>query len=197
VAATTASKQICADCWDRGLNAFATGAIFLRRSRNYRKLLQLLGFVGMIVPLLVGGFVMAFGTSPTYLPRLLLIAGALGLIQLGFSGLSIAYAWADRLEYSLASAADNLDLSVLYRELGNTASNPPVDLDVRYSGLKGRDTARRQADSTKDVTPMELRYGHRAGLRQFQRACASCKVVPVSMTPTNCEVCGKFRRWWK
>lgn len=189
---TDATDRICKDCWERGVDAFGTATIFLRRSRNYRQLLRALSFVGVVVPLVVGGTVLAFGLQVAYLPLLITVAAGLGLVQLALSAWSIVYSWADSLEYSLQSVAENFDLSAQFKELGNTGSDPQPDLEVRYVALKARDDARRANDATKGVSNKELRYGHRAGLRQFGRECNACKTVPLSMAPTECEVCGRF-----
>jgi mobilome CxxCx(11)CxxC protein len=189
---TGATDQICRDCWDRAIYAYGTAEIFLRRSRRYRELLRALAFVGTVVPLLVGGFVMGFGLQSAYLPTILAAAAALGLFQLAFSAWSIVYSWADNLEYALRSTAENFHLSAEFKELGATATDPPANLETRFAALKARDDVRRADDATKGVSPKEFRYGHRAGLRQFSKACSECKAVPTSMESTNCPVCGRF-----
>lgn len=190
------ARRIYTDCWDRAVYAFATGEIFSRRSRSYRRKLEFLTALGIIVPLAIGGYVLAFGTESQQLARLLPLAAVLGLVQLVFSGVAVVYSWPDRLEYALTSVVDNLDIATHFKELAETAPHPPEDLGTRYAVLKARDDARRQADASKGVSQMELRFGHRAGLRQFKRCCSACGRQPVSMKPSDCEVCGSFRRWW-
>ena len=189
---TDSSDRICGECWERAIYAYGTGAIFLARSQRYRNLLRALAFVGIAVPLLVGGFVIGFGVQSPHLPELFAGAAALGLFLLGFSAWSIVYGWADNLEYSLESVSDNFDLAEKFKELGRLADDPPADLDGRFGICKVLDDARRRADAKKAVTAKELRYGHRAGLRQFRRSCDGCKQVPQSMEATDCPVCGRF-----
>lgn len=189
---TSQTDQICADAWDRAIYAYGTGAIFLARSQYYRRLLRALAFVGIVVPLIIGGFVLGFGVQSRFLPLLLVLAAGLGLFQLVFSAWAIVYGWADNLEYALESASDNFDLSERFKEVGRLAQEPPPDVEFRFGILKAQDDARRAADAKKNVSPKELRYGHRAGLRQFGRACDSCKQVPRSMEPSECPVCGRF-----
>lgn len=189
---TDATDRICRDCWNRALYAYGTGQIFLKRSRRYTKLLQALAFFGIVVPLLIGGIVLGFGTKASYLDTLIPIAAFAGVVQLVFSALSIVYSWADNLQYALESAAENFDLSIKFTELGEQAQAPPDDLEVRAATLKGRDDARQMADAKKGITAKELRCGHRAGLRQFGRACDECKQIPRSMEATTCHTCGDF-----
>jgi len=189
---TQASDALCSDCWDRALYAFGTAEVFLRRSHQYTRRLQALSFFGLVVPLLIGGIVLGFGTSGSYLPGLIGLAAAAGVVQLVFSALSIVYSWPDNLQYALESAAENFDLSVKFKELGQQCQAPPDDLPISHAALKARDDARRMADAKRNVTAKELRYAHRAGLRQFGRQCEECKQVPRSMEPTNCHTCGDF-----
>ena len=189
---TDVTDRSCADCWNRAIYAYGTGEIFLKRSRTYTSLLRALSFMGIVIQLLIGGVVLGFGTDGSYLKVLIVIAAIAGIIQLVFSAWSIAYSWADSLQYSLESASDNLDLSRKFKELGEQAPNPADDLELRFATIKAKDDARQMADAKKGVTAKELRYGHRAGLRQFARTCDECKQVPRSMEPSKCHTCGDF-----
>jgi mobilome CxxCx(11)CxxC protein len=189
---TDATDRICSDCWDRAIYAYGTGELFLKRSRRYANLLQGLSFFGIVVPLLIGGVVLAFGTQASYLQLLITIAAGVGILQLLFSAWSIVYNWPDNLQYALESAAENFDLSVKFKEIGEQCQSPADDLDIRFAALKARDDSRRMADARRAVTAKELRYAHRAGLRQFGRACDECHEVPRAMEASKCHTCGRF-----
>lgn len=152
-----ATDRTCSDCWDRALYACGTGELFLKRSRRYTKWLQALSFFGIIVPLLIGGVVLGFGTQGSYLSTLIALAAAAGVLQLAFSALSIVYNWPDSLQYALESAAENFDLSVKFKELGQQCQAPPDDLEIRFAALKAKDDSRRMADAKRAVTPKEMR----------------------------------------
>jgi mobilome CxxCx(11)CxxC protein len=187
-----ATDKICRDCWARAIYAHGTAHLFLARSRRYTQLLRAVSFAGIVFPLLVGGIVLSFGTKGSYLDLLIGIAAVAGILQLILSAWSIVYGWADSLQYALESAADNFDLSLKFKELAEQAQTPPADLDARAAALKARDDARQMADARQGITGSELRYGHRAGLRQFGRECDECKQVPRSMDATDCNTCGRF-----
>ena len=191
MARTAESDRICQECWDRATYAHGTGEIFHARTRRFRGNLRALAFVGIAVPLAVGGVVLTFGTDSLDW-KVLSFAGSLGLAQLILSAWSIVYGWADSLEYSLESASDNFALAASLQELGRTAPDPPLDIEQRFAVLKTRDDLRRNGDARVGVSAKELRFGHRAGLRQFRRPCDGCKEVPRSMEPTNCNICGRF-----
>lgn len=189
---TDRTDQICQDCWNRAINAYGTGQIFLKRSLKYTRLLQALSFFGIVVPLLIGGIVIGFGAEFSHIKLLLGIAAVAGIAQLIFSAWSIVFSWADCLQYSLESASENFDLSLKYKDIGQQAANPPEDIEIRVASLNARDDSRQSADAKRGVTPKELRYGHRAGLRQFLRSCSECKQIPRSMEATSCQTCGSF-----
>jgi mobilome CxxCx(11)CxxC protein len=189
---STESDRICKDCWDRALYAYGTAVVFRKRSRLYRGLIRVLTFMGIIVPALIGGVVIGFGTNAAYLTTMLWLASLAGVIQLFFSVWAVVNKWDDKLEYSLESVAENFELSSTFQQLGSLAPEPPADLQVRFVAAQAKDDARRAADDKKGLTEKELRYGHRAGLRQFQRRCEKCKIVPVAMDSTDCPVCGRF-----
>ena len=189
---TADTDRICGESWRLAIFAFGTAIVFQKRSRRYRSLVRALTFMGIVVPVLIGSVVLGFGLHSGFLPWLLGIASAAVVCQLVLSTWAIVYGWSDGLEYALESAADNFELSGRFKELGTLAVEPPSDLAARFTIVKTKDDARRSADSKKSVTEKELRYGHRAALRQFERQCEGCKQVPQSMDSTDCPICGRF-----
>jgi mobilome CxxCx(11)CxxC protein len=132
------------------------------------------------------------GLGPNYLRTFLFVVGVVSVSEALVSLWSLVFTWADDLSYSQRSAAENLALSSAFRELAQQCENLPSDFDVKFAALRSTDEARRAQDVEKRVSEKELRYGHRAGLRQFQRECEGCKKVPTSMDSTDCNICGKF-----
>lgn len=189
---TGQTDKICQDCWNRALDAYGTGQLFLKRSQKYNALLRALSFVGIGVPLLVGAVVLAFGSNSQLLKPVIAFAAILGILQLVFSAWSLTFSWADCLQYSQESAAGNFNISQRLKELAEQAENPPDNFEALVADLKARDEERQRQDSKQAVTQKELRYAHRAGLRQFNRQCAKCGKVPTSIEPTDCDICGRF-----
>jgi mobilome CxxCx(11)CxxC protein len=188
---TPETDRTCVECWNRALHAYGTAQIFLKRSRNYTWKLRTLAFVGIAGPVVIGGMVI-HGIGPSYLPKFLFVVGVVSIIEGLVSVWSLAFTWADDLSYSQRSAAENLSLSSAFRELAQQCENPLSDFDSRFASLRSTDEARRVQDTEKRVTEKQLRYAHRAGLRQFRRDCEGCKKVPTSMESTDCNICGKF-----
>lgn len=190
IAATDdARRSLRSKCWDLAIHASGTAWIFERRARRLRRRLKILSFLGMVVPMAIGGIVLSFGTKPQILPGFLWVAGVLGVAQLIGSVWSQIARWEDSLAYALESVTANNRLSRRFESLGE---HPPADLELEFRILDAENQARKDLDFRHDLTPKEKRAGLRAGLRQFQRACVSCKEVPTSMSPTSCAVCGNF-----
>lgn len=192
---TTAHDVQLKDCWHRAIFAYGTAELFGLRARSYRRLLNAISALGIAVPLLLGGAVMTYGTSAPYLTEAAFAAGTIALAQLALSGLSVVYGWPAALEYALDSSIDNKAISEKFKQLGSLANSLPVDFDARYRELIAADNARRSQDGKAGVNDKELRRGHRAALRQFQKECSGCGIVPLSMQSTDCDICGRFG--WK
>lgn len=189
---TVETDRICTESWNRALFAFATATIFEARARRYRVKLRVLSFLGIGVPLLVGGIVLAFGVEYRYIKFVLFVASIVVIIQLIWSLYSLIAGWDDEFGYARVSAVENFDISTKFAELGRQASSPADDLAIHFAVLQARDDGRRANDSTRNLKDKEKRYGHRAGLRHFQRECQCCHKVPESMKASKCDVCGGF-----
>lgn len=193
---TDETDRLCTQAWDRAVDCYGTGKMFLDRANKYRRWLNCLTYLGIAVPALVGGIALTYGINSDYLPLAVTTAGGVGLVQLLVSIASIVDSWPDRLEYSNESGAENLSLAEEFKELGASAPHPPSNPYVQYQILVNKDEVRKRQDAKRGVKPYELRNAHRQGLRWLQRQCAGCGKVPTDMQSTDCGVCGRFK-WIK
>lgn len=178
--------------WDRAVHAYATSYIFQRRARVLKKQLQLLAYVGLVVPVTVGGLVLAYGAFSA-LPVIVAIASAIAIAQVAISLWSIVGGWVESYSYATVSAAANELLSNRFAELGQNPPSKVNELQHRYEKLQIEDDARRDQDHQQGIKEAELRMGMRAALRRFRRKCAGCEEIPTSMKPSDCGVCGSFK----
>lgn len=178
-------------CWNGALHSYGTSYIFQRRAIQLKKRLQLVNYVGIAVPLVVGALVLSYGAFKA-LPVIIAVSGAIGVLQVAVNAWAITAGWVDAYSYAIGSVAENDALSLSYQEL---AENPPAidELRRRHERLQHEDGVRRARDSEQGVKESEKRYGMRAALRKYQRPCAACNEVPTSMVATTCDVCGKFK----
>jgi len=180
------------DCWDKAIHAFGTAFIFGQRKNNAQKKLKRLSFIGIAVPVLVGGIVVAFfglDQVKPFLGWLILVGGLLGTTQIVFNIWSLVAKWDDEATYGTESSVDNYNISKSYADL---ARNPSESFDPTYQMLNLRNDIRSSEDGKKGITESEKRMGMRAALRKYERACVKCKLVPYDLKPTDCPVCGNF-----
>jgi mobilome CxxCx(11)CxxC protein len=108
-------------CWDHAIHTFGTGFIFETRTKKLRISLRWLTFLGVAVPVAIGGIVLSFGTKSVALPYLLGAAGILAVAQLVLSVWSLVAAWNDNLAYAIESARSNYRLATRYEDLGRNS----------------------------------------------------------------------------
>lgn len=186
------TEKVLQDCWDEALHAFGTAYIYSKKSKVIGRYLKAVNFLGIIVPVTIGGIVTSYNLSPETLNTILILAAPFSVIQLILSILSLNNKWDDMYSYYLESTNDNSQLSNDYK---NLAKYPPDELkelkskkeliDVKYSI--------RNTNDTKYILSLkEKREAMKYSLRNFQRSCAGCKVIPIDMISTDCGICGQF-----
>jgi mobilome CxxCx(11)CxxC protein len=179
--------------WNEAFYAYGTAYIFEKRAYKLRWRLRILTFLGIAVPLALGGAVASFGLNCKYLGIIIFITGVLGIMQLIGSTWALVAKWEDEYAYSLESISSNYSLSDKYKELGES---PPRsdEFRIKIDLLDAENRIRKESDLKHGITDKEKRMGHRAALRQFRRACVECKEIPTSMKGSNCNVCGNFNK---
>jgi mobilome CxxCx(11)CxxC protein len=177
--------------WDAAVHAYGTGYIFAYRNNVLKRRLNVLTYIGLVVPLVIGLLVIGYGNFKG-LKVLLAIAIAIGVCQVAVSLWSIVGGWVAGYAYSTSAISENYQLADRYVDL---ARNPPSDLGKfrdEYDKLKVADDAIARQDYQQSIKDEETRMGMRAALRKFGRACAGCGGTPTDMKPGKCGVCGNF-----
>lgn len=187
---TTADAATAHSALDYALQAFGTAAIFERRAIRTARKLRVLMFLGLAVPVTIGGLVAAFGAHFAALETLLVIGGLVAACQAIWSLWAIVAGWDSILAYSRESHTDNIGLYKRFLDLAQ--SNGATDIEVRLRVLEAENNAREVQDQQRDIGDDEKRFGMRSALRQLRRACVACKQVPTSMEASQCGVCGRF-----
>ncbi len=155
-----------------------------------------LTFAGIAIPAVVGAIAAAGIPVPRLLPIALVVAAILGIVQLAASIWALAADWSGSFAQATQSMTANQQLTDAYKRL---AENPPSDLaqfERELELIRAQDEAQKSRDQAEQVEDDEMRMGLRAALRERGKACVACNVVPTSMKPTNCEVCGDFPKRW-
>src|SRR5690606_7548135 len=88
-------------CHEKKFHAFGFSYLYTCRVQKFEKRLQVINYIGLVVPLCIGGYVMTYGTEKTKF--LFIIGGGILLIQLIFSALALIFKWDEELAYSIES----------------------------------------------------------------------------------------------
>lgn len=185
-------EQIRQECWDKSLHALGTSYVFELKTKFYKSWIRIITILGLVVPLLLGATVAAYGQKSGILGVAIAITAPITILQIVLSGISLAVKWDDQLAHSLESQTEN---RIISEEYENLAKYPPIEineLEKRFAIIKTKDDARIRQDEKISFSAKENRRGMRYALWIRKKECVTCKKVPLSMNPTDCETCGKF-----
>ncbi|WP_286894965.1 MULTISPECIES: mobilome CxxCx(11)CxxC protein [Sphingobacterium] len=193
----TKSDEIKIQCWNNAMQTFGYSYIFSRRARFYAKWLRVLTLLGILVPLIIGTAATGYGTDSNLLKSLIWVSVPLSIFQITISAFALVNKWEDMSSYSLEAVANYDMLSEKFRSLAKIEPENEEDilnLIKEFDNLNSHYNYRSQQDVKYLITEREKRIGMRWALRDFQRQCAACHEVPVSMESTECPVCGQFKK---
>jgi len=183
-------NSIQIDAWNRALHCYATAKIVETRLRNLNRIDKISKFLGLILPLSIGSFVITVGMNTTLSPVLLYVSGILGAFQLTITLWSLIDNWNSKLEDYLESKTKNLYYMEIFNEIGNRYSED----EIKYKNLSNEtniyDNIQRERDNKMNVTEKERHFGMRHALVQFQRVCTGCNQKPILTKTKKCDVCG-------
>ena len=178
------------DCWDKALDCIAYSYIYTKKISKLSPYLTWVKALGIIIPLLVGAIAGTYYTDPDIMKWALVITSPLAIAQLVLSTLLTVTGYEDKVTKYLTKSTE---YSLLQSEFELVAKYPNSDFSEyqrRYETLLERE--RNLGRDNQDVTEKYERMGMRYGLRNYRRSCAGCGIIPTSMTPTQCPVCGNF-----
>jgi mobilome CxxCx(11)CxxC protein len=186
------NEKIQGDCWDNALHSFGTAYIYSKRSVFISRLLKANNFLGLIVPVLIGGIATSYTLSLNALNTILFIAAPFSILQLVLSALSLTNKWDDTYSYYLESTNDNSSLSDDFKSLAKYPPDNLKEFKTKMKLIEVKYNIRNTNDIKYPLTAKEKREAMRYSIRNFQRSCAGCNVTPNDMIPSDCGVCGKF-----
>jgi len=181
------TQQLQRHCSDKRFYSFGTAKIFERRARRLELKRNWITYLGIVVPLLVGGSALAFGTKA--LPYVLVPASLLGLVQLSLSAWSLVAKWDAHHSYALSAAQAQ---TRLFNSWDALAKRPPPSIEQAVEELDKEDQRQEQSDLLQNISDREKRFAMRAALYHFGNTCQRCNRKPDSMKPGDCDTCGNF-----
>lgn len=180
------------DAWNNSLFSYGYGYLFSHRANKLKTRLNWITFLGIIVPILIGGIVTTYGTTSPILKYLLIITAPISIAQLVISVWSIVANWNSAYAYYLETSLDNYNLAEKYENLGKYPPKENEELKAELDKIDILRSIRDKQDSKYPLTDKEKRKGMRYALRKYKRECAGCEKIPTDMKSTKCGVCGNF-----
>jgi mobilome CxxCx(11)CxxC protein len=179
------------EAWDRALFCYGTAKIVEKRTKTLKFLNKINKFIGLAIPLSIGGVVISFGLNASLLPTALLILGILGIFQLIVSLWSLIDDWENKIENYVNSKSRNLHYSDLFQKIAKESNEDKTKYTNVFIETMLYDKIQREEDNKMNISEKEKRYGLRYALFQFQRCCVGCGKIPNMKKISKCNVCGK------
>ncbi|WP_181316525.1 mobilome CxxCx(11)CxxC protein [Photobacterium iliopiscarium] len=178
------------ECFKCEFYSFGTSKIFEKRVDKYGCRLKAITFLGLLSPVLLGGFVASFSVESALLKNSLLpVCGSLTIFQAILSLLSLVCRWDETYSYAIGSVRNNTMLMNDFSRLKNT--NAKVN-SKRFQLLTGDYDRQNNADIGQNISTKEMRYAMRQSLFQYKSECRTCGIKPISLKPSKCDTCGNF-----
>lgn len=183
-------EKIRQDCWDKTLDAIGYGYIYQIKIKQINFWLRISKVLGIVIPVFLGGILTSAYNSPEYINIAIWITSPIALFQLILSTiLTINGADENILKYS-TKAAEFSVIETEFRQMARYPISDEFEYLKKFEILIEREKGIGKANL--DVTDEEKRMGMRFGLRELSRTCAGCNLIPLSMNPSKCQICGNF-----
>jgi mobilome CxxCx(11)CxxC protein len=181
---SAAEDDLKVQAWGQALHAHGTSEVFRKRADRLSWRTRLRDFLGIALP--VGLGVVAANTNQTVTAFAIPIVGILAGLQLLLVIWSIMSRWDEEYWYSINAMRENSSLCTTWERIARL-SGPAL-----FDRTMIQDQLILDRDSSKGITEKEKRFGMRAGLFRYAKACAGCGEVPKTMKRGSCGVCGDF-----
>lgn len=186
------TQQKRQDCWNHALHSFGFGYLYSLKAAKLRKVLKFNSFLGIIIPVLIGGVVTTYGLQSHFLDTLLFIIAPVSIIQLVVSTWIVSHNLEDKYSHYLESSHDNYLIASNFENIGKYPPKNLKDLDYEIEKCLIQRKNRDSLDIKYYISEKEKRRAMRYSLRKYKRSCAGCNNIPVDMKATACGVCGNF-----
>lgn len=178
------------ECADNRFYSFGTSKLFERRAKIYRRYLNLITFLGLAVPLVIGITVLSFsGESKVFKNIMIPTAGMLTTCQLIVSLWALVSRWNEKNDYAVSAIKSNTRLETEFNRLCNSEEEV---INNEISNLRNEYDRVKQEDTAHGVSEKEMRWGMRKALIHYKLKCPTCNLKPTSMVPLSCDTCGNF-----
>jgi mobilome CxxCx(11)CxxC protein len=186
--------KIILESSDNSFHCFGYSYLFDKRAQRFRKRVKLLQVFGIAIPATVGATAVGYGYDNSILKYALILSAPLLVIQFTVSIIAIIYEWDTELAYSYEASQDYNNIYDRFKKLYKLPPVSYTELDKQFEIINTEYGSRSRQDAKHGIKEWELRMGMRYSLREHQKPCATCGKIPTDMEPTECGVCGKFKK---
>ncbi|TOQ02183.1 hypothetical protein CGG80_23865 [Vibrio parahaemolyticus] len=172
--------------------SYGTIQIFDRRANKLRTLRSWLTFLGIVLPVTIGGVYLSFGQSENLMKLTVLVASIIGIFQLILSTWALVAGWDTSYESAIKSVQGN---TAIYNKCKRFISYPPIkDSDFLnvYQELSKEAETQELVDLTQHISSSERKYAYVSALRYYNRECHACQQNPNGHNKKmKCTSCGQ------
>jgi mobilome CxxCx(11)CxxC protein len=174
--------------------SYGTSQIFERRSNRLKTLRSILTFLGIVLPVAVGGLYISFGQSESLMNNILMFAGGLGVAQLVLSTWALVSGWDSQYESAIKSLQGNITNFNRCKRFATTTFRSEVELQSVFESIL-RDTEQQELiDITQHITLKEKHFAYQASLDYYNSECHACKQNPnKNSNNKSCSSCGQTK----
>lgn len=176
--------------FESAFHAFGYNYVYIKKLQRLNSLVKVVKVLGILVPVLIGAFFMAYSSNQEVLKWVVWIAAPLSIVQLVFSTILAVNGSEENIIAYGTKAAEYSVLNHEFFHLGKFPDDDYKELLRKYEVLAER--MKGVSKGIKSLNESDLRKGMRYALRNYKKECVACKEIPYSMKPTNCDVCGNF-----
>lgn len=178
-------------CLEEAINEAGIAYIFSQRSSKLKFWLNLTKALTVLSVSAPGAIVLNYSVSLWWVQIIVTFAVILSIYLTVSSLIQMALSSDTKLQYYYESAAHHNQLMKQFYMLFNQDEMSNTHLN-RFHELIGEQNVRDTQDEKFNIKDKELRIAMRYGLRMFQVQCSGCKVIPLSLESTSCDICGNF-----
>jgi len=172
--------------------SYGTVQIFEKRANKLRTLRAWLTFLGIVLPVTIGGVYLSFGQSDELMKFIVLIAGIIGTFQLILSTWALVAGWDYTYESAIKSVQGNTAIYNKCKRFVSLTSVSDSDFLNSYSEILKEAESQELVDLTQHISSAERKFAYTSSLRYYNRACHACNQNPNSLNVNHkCTSCGQ------
>lgn len=175
--------------------SYGTAQIFEVRTNKLKVWRSAITFLGIILPVVVGGIYMSFGQSAELMSMILAVAGVIGILQLVLSTWSLVSGWDSKYELALKSLQGNVTNFNSCKRFANSEFRTNAEFMSAYDSIVRDIEQQELVDISQHISKSEKQLAYTSTLSFYNIACHACDTNPNNTNTTSkCSSCGQKRK---